>query len=233
MKIAIIPARGGSKRIPRKNIKLFDGKPMIAYAIEAAKESGLFDRVIVSTDDDEIASVSREYGADIPFMRPAALADDHTPTVPVIVHAIEACRQLDWSMRLVCCIYPVVPLIQIQDLHDAYALIEQSDTEFSFPVTLFPSAIQRALRCLPDGTISPFHLQYINTRTQDLELAYYDTGQFYWGKTEGWLMGHSAHQFGKGVIIPEWRTVDVDTLEDWNRAEILYKLLKLKEVDDE
>lgn len=225
MKIAVIPARGGSKRIPRKNIREFAGKPMIAYAIEAARGCGLFDHVIVSTDDEEIARIASEYGAEIPFMRPAELADDHTATVPVIAHAIEACRKNGWLAQLVCCIYPAVPLIQTQDLLDAHALLEPGGSDYAFAITPFPSAIQRALRRLPDGNMRAFNPEYINTRTQDLEPAYYDAGQFYWGKAEAWLNGLSPHQSGKGLVIPEWRAVDIDTQDDWARAEVIYQLL--------
>jgi len=150
MKIAIIPARGGSKRIPRKNIKPFCGKPMIAYAIDAARDCGLFEHIVVSTDDLEIAAVAQAYGAEIPFMRPASLADDITGTVPVIAHAITACAESGWTAATVCCIYPAVPLIQVQDLRDANALLEQSGADYVFPITPFPSAIQRALKRHPE-----------------------------------------------------------------------------------
>ena len=225
MNIAISPARGGSKRIPRKNIREFAGKPMIAHAIQAAQKCGLFDHVVVSTDDDEIAQVARRFGAEIPFMRPAALADDYAGTMPVIAHAIEACRAVGWAAERVCCIYPAVPLIQTQDLHEALALLEQDKADYAFTVTAFPSAIQRALRRLPDCRMQPFHPEYTNTRTQDLESAYYDAGQFYWGTAEAWLGGVSPHQAGKGLVIPEWRVVDIDTTDDWARAEIIYQLL--------
>lgn len=225
MNIAIIPARGGSKRIPRKNIREFAGKPMIAHAIQAAQECGLFDHVVVSTDDDEIAQVARRFGAEIPFMRPVELADDYAGTMPVIAHAIKACRAIDWAAERVCCIYPAVPLIQTQDLQAALALLEQNHADYAFTVTAFPSAIQRALRRLPDGHMQPFHPEYTNTRTQDLEPAYYDAGQFYWGTADAWLSGVSPHQAGKGLVIPEWRVVDIDTTDDWARAEIIYQLL--------
>lgn len=225
MKIAIIPARGGSKRIPRKNIRDFCGKPMIAYAIEAARGSGLFDHVVVSTDDEEIADVALQFGAEVPFIRPAELSDDYTATIPVVIHAIEVCRKLGWPVNQVCCIYPGVPLIQIQDISDAYNLLEQGKADYAFPITPFPSAIQRALRRLPDGGMKSFHPEYVNTRTQDLEPAYYDPGQFYWGQVEAWLNGISPHLTGRGLVIPEWRSVDIDTPDDWARAEMLYQLL--------
>jgi pseudaminic acid cytidylyltransferase len=150
MKIAIIPARGGSKRIPRKNIREFSGKPMIAHAISAAKQLGLFEHVVVSTDDEEIACIARAWGAETPFTRPAELADDYTPTVPVIAHAITACQAIGWSIDYACCIYPGVPFIQADDLKRALELLQTSQAAYSFPVTEFPSAIQRALRRLPE-----------------------------------------------------------------------------------
>lgn len=229
MKIAVIPARGGSKRIPRKNICEFAGRPMIAYAIEAAKASGLFEHIVVSTDDDEIAQIASQYGAEIPFMRPAALADDHAGTIPVIAHAIESCRALGWQADLVCCIYPAVPLIQTRDLEEALSLLEQDGVDYSFPVAAFPSAVQRAMRRMPDGRMQPFHPEYTGIRTQDLEAAYYDAGQFYWGRAKAWLGGISPHQAGKGLVIPEWRVADIDNQDDWERAEILFQLLQRKE----
>jgi len=223
MKIAVIPARGGSKRIPRKNIKLFDGKPMIAHAISAARASGLFGHIVVSTDDEEIAAIAQEWGAETPFVRPADLANDYTATVPVIAHGIQACRTLGWTFEHVCCIYPGVPLIQVEDLQGALALLLEGEANYCFPVTEFPSAIQRALKRLADGKMQPFYPQYENTRTQDLEPAYHDAGQFYWGKTEAWLQNPRIHTGGIGYIIPNWRVVDIDTPEDWLRAEAMYK----------
>lgn len=228
MKIAVIPARGGSKRIPRKNIRSFAGQPMIAYAIEAAKLSGLFDHIVVSTDDDEIAQIAVKYGAETPFMRPAELADDYAGTIPVIAHAIEACSAIGWQADLVCCIYPAVPLIQAQDLKNALFLLEQDGGDYTFPVAAFPSAIQRALRRLEDGRMQPFYPECTGIRTQDLEAAYYDAGQFYWGRAEAWLAGISPHQAGKGLVIPEWRVADIDTPDDWTRAEILFELSQRK-----
>jgi pseudaminic acid cytidylyltransferase len=227
MKIAIIPARGGSKRIPRKNIRVFAGRPMIAYAIDAARASGLFDHVVVSTDDNEIAQIARGHGADLPFMRPPELADDHTPTVPVIVHAIQACRALGWAVTQACCIYPGVPLIQANDIAAALALLDSmGGAGYTFPVTPFPSAIQRALRRAPDGRVEPFHPEYVDTRTQDLEPAYHDAGQFYWGGADTWLAGRSIHANGRSIVLPEWRVVDIDTPADWERAEALFHALQ-------
>jgi len=223
MNIAIIPARGGSKRIPRKNIKEFCGKPMIAYAITAAKASGLFEHVIVSTDDEEIAQIARAWGAETPFVRPAELANDFTATVPVISHAIEACRDLGWAIDYACCIYPGVPFIQIDDLRGAFVKLTQSggEADYCFPVTEYPSAIQRALKLLSNGKMQSYYPEFELTRTQDLEPAYYDAGQFYWGRSGAWLSNPKIHKSGVGYVIPNWRVVDIDTPDDWARAEIL------------
>lgn len=225
MRLAVIPARGGSKRIPRKNIKPFCGKPMIAHAISAARQSGLFEHVVVSTDDEEISRIAREWGAEIPFTRPAELADDYTPTVSVIAHAITVCRALGWNIDYACCIYPGGAFIQADDLKRALELLQTSQAAYSFPVTEFPSAIQRALRRLPDGKMQPFYPEFELTRTQDLEPAFHDAGQFYWGKAEAWLTNDKIHRSGVGLTIPSWRVVDIDTPNDWARAELFYKLL--------
>lgn len=217
--IAVIPARGGSKRIPRKNVRPFAGRPMIGWAIGAALGSGLFDRVVVSTDDTEIIEVARAHGADVPFVRPAELADDHTPTVPVIRHAIEALG-VDGGTA-VCCIYACVPFLAAQDLADGLALLAEGPAAYAFPVTPFPSPIQRALRRDADGRVRPFFPENVNVRTQDLEPAYHDAGQFYWGRAEAWTAGLSIHGHGAGLVIPAWRVVDIDTPEDWERAEAM------------
>lgn len=232
MKVAIIPARGGSKRIPRKNIRFFAGKPMIVHAIDAARRCSLFDKVIVTTDDAEISAIASAHGAEVPFCRPAELADDHTPTVPVIAHAIEACRQIGWPVTHACCIYPGVPFLDEKDLELAFAILDPDQATYSFPVTEFPSAIQRALRRLPDGRMQTFHPEYELTRTQDLEPAYHDAGQFYWAATDTWLTNKRIHNNGIGVEIPSWRVVDIDTPSDWERAELLYNALIHRGRDD-
>ena len=222
MRLAVIPARGGSKRIPRKNIRPFAGKPMIGHAIAAAQSSKLFDKIIVSTDDTEIASIAVSMGAEVPFMRPAELADDHTPTVPVVAHAIGACAQLGWTAQQVCCIYPGVPFLQATDLQAALALLEEG-ADYTFPVTPFPSPIQRALRREPDGSTRPYFPEFASTRTQDLPPAFHDAGQFYWGRAAAWLAGLNIHLHGRTIVVPEWRVVDIDTLDDWQRAELLHR----------
>ncbi|MDD2541976.1 MAG: pseudaminic acid cytidylyltransferase [Desulfuromonadaceae bacterium] len=233
MNVAIIPARGGSKRIPRKNIKEFCGKPMIAYAINSALKSDLFEHVIVSTDDQEIAEIARTLGAETPFIRPAELSDDHTPTVPVIAHAISICQSLGWEIELACCIYPCVPFMRAEDISSAYALLKSTPKDYCFPVTEFPSAIQRALRRFDNGCMQPFYPQYEMTRTQDLELAYYDAGQFYWGRMLAWLSNAKMHSGGLGFPIPNSRDVDIDTPDDWRRAEIIYNVFKQMEKPNE
>lgn len=222
MSLAVIPARGGSKRIPRKNVRPFAGRPMITYAIDAALRSRAFTHIVVSTDDAEIAEIARKAGAEVPFVRPPELADDHTPTVPVIAHAIREADRLGWPSDLVCCIYPCVPLIDADDLAAALRVLREGGTDYVFPVTPFPSPIQRALRRAEDGTTRPFHPHYASTRSQDLEAAFYDAGQFYWGSREAWLAGRNIHAHGKTIVLPEWRVVDVDTPDDWDRAEAMF-----------
>jgi len=225
MNIAVIPARGGSKRIPRKNVRPFCGKPMLAYAIEAAKTSGLFEHIVVSTDDEEIAGIAHEYNAEIPFIRPKELADDLTPTVPVIAHAIQECQKFGWAIEYVCCIYPGVPFIQIEDLRQAYEQLIASNADYCFPVAKFTSAPQRGLRSNANGKMTPLYPEFELTRTQDLEPVYFDAGQFYWGKAVAWLHNHKLHSGGLGLKIPNWRVVDIDTMDDWVRAESIYRAL--------
>ncbi|MDC0277140.1 pseudaminic acid cytidylyltransferase [bacterium] len=227
MKIAIMPARGGSKRIPRKNIKLFSGKPMIAWAIEAAKKSGLFDHIVVSTDDLEIMEISKDWGAETPFTRPENLADDLTPTVPVIAHAIEACQALGWSVDYACCIYPGVPFLQANDMIEAHSLLISSHADFIYPVAEYGHPTQRAMRQLPGGKMEFIDPSSELIRTQDLETTFQDAGQFYWGRAEAWLEHKKMHTDGLGMVIPNWRVVDIDNIEDWKRAELLSEVIKL------
>lgn len=228
MKMAVIPARGGSKRIPRKNIKDFCGKPMIAYAICAAKESGLFDRIVVSTDDDEIAEIANQWGAETPFKRPIELSDDYTATVPVIKHSIETCKKQGWIVKEICCVYPCVPFLQALDLIGGFSQMKKNVNGFSLSITEYPSAIQRAFKRVSNEKIEPFFSEFQNVRTQDLDSAYYDAGQFYWGRTEQWLSTNNIHSNGFGYEIPRWRSVDIDTPEDWHYAEILFQKLNQK-----
>jgi pseudaminic acid cytidylyltransferase len=224
MKLAVIPARGGSKRIPRKNMRAFGNQPMIAWSIQAALQSACFDRVVVSTDDEEIAEIARSYGADVPFMRPAALSDDHTPTIPVIAHAINWHRQHELIPQAVCCIYATAPFIRPADIQKGYAQLIEHQCDYVFSVTRYGFPIQRALRIDADGRVTMFQTEHFGTRSQDLEEAFHDAGQFYWGQVDAWLNGKpifSAHSHP--VILPAWRVQDIDTAEDWERAERLFE----------
>ena len=223
--VAIIPARGGSQRIARKNLKLFNGLPIIVWSIRAALASGLFDRVVVSTDDEEIAQVAREHGAQVPFMRPAALADAFTGTAAVIEHAIGA---MDQSFDVVCCIYATAPLLQTRFLRQGFeALNAAPHASYAFSVCSFGFPVQRALQIDDAGTLAPMHPEYRNVRSQDLPAAYQDAGQFYWGRSEAWLRGDVIFSaLSLPVIVPRHLVQDIDTVEDWLRAEYLYAALK-------
>jgi len=223
MKLAVIPARGGGKRIPRKNVRPFAGKPMIGYAIAAAQASGVFDDIVVSTDDPEIAEVARGLGAQVPFMRPTELAGDLTPTLPVVSHAITQMQALGRRPEQVCCIYPGCPLLEPGDLREALQLMQAASWPYVFPVLPFPSPVQRALRRKPGGGAEPLYPEFTQTRSQDLEPAFYDAGQFYWGQASAWLKGLDVHRHGQTLVLPEWRAVDIDTPDDWLRAELLFQ----------
>jgi pseudaminic acid cytidylyltransferase len=225
MNLCVIPARGGSKRIPRKNIKEFCGKPMIAYAIEAAQSSKLFSQIIVSTDDSEIAEVSRQFGAQVPFIRPAELADDFSPTVAVVRHAVAEAERLRTDFENVCCIYPAVPLLQQSDLRMALALLNGKLDLYSFPIAEFPSSSYRALKLGANNKLEPVYPEYELERSQDLGKTYHDAGQFYWAHKAAWQSIEKIHANGLGFIIPRWRVVDIDTQEDWEMAELLYRAL--------
>lgn len=228
MIVAIIPARGGSKRIPRKNIKEFHGKPMIAYSIEAAIASGCFDKVIVSTDDEEIAAISVALGAEVPFLRPAEVSDDYATTSDVMAHAIHWFQSVDWDVEAVCCLYATAPFVLPEDLQQGYALLCDSDVKFTFSATSFPFPIQRAIKLDEFGAVSMFSPENEQLRSQDLEEAYHDAGQFYWGKTSAFLAKLSIFSpHSKAVLLPRNRVQDIDTLEDWELAESLYSVLTL------
>lgn len=197
---------------------------MIAWAIGYALESKIFDKVIVSTDDELISKVACAAGAETPFLRPANLADDFTPTMPVIAHAVEACQLMGWDVKYACCIYPCVPFLQISDLVDAFALMQANDAPFSYPVTDYAHPIQRAMRRLPTGQMQFLQPEHELTRTQDLERTYHDTGQFYWGKANSWKARINMHTAGVGLVVPNWRVVDIDNADDWRRAELLYEV---------
>ncbi len=224
--IAIIPARGGSKRIPRKNIKLFYGKPIIAYSIIAAQKTNLFERIIVSTDDREIADIAIEWGAEVPFMRPQHLSDDHATTIDVINHALKWLNENGGSYDHACCIYATAPFVRASDLKKGYDLLINNDISFSFPITTFPSSIFRALQLTSNNRLKMFRPEHLNTRTQDLPEAYHDAGQFYWGKTSAFIENDSIFsEVSSPVIIPRYLAQDIDTPEDWTQAELFYQTL--------
>lgn len=228
MKVAIIPARGGSKRIPRKNIKQFCGKPMIAYSIEAAIKSGCFDRVIVSTDDTEIAKVAQAYNAEVPFIRPEELSNDHAGTIPVIQHAVNWLIEQGEAPEFVCCLYATAPFITPEAIKQGLQQLEDTNAAYAFSATSFAFPIQRAFKIKPSLGVEMFEPKQFNTRSQDLEEAYHDAGQFYWGTKEAWLTEKLI--FGSEstpVILPRHRVQDIDTPEDWQRAELLFKAMQL------
>ena len=227
MNIAIIPARIGSKRIIKKNIKLFNGSPMISYVINVCLNSDLFDKIIVSTDSDEIKNISEQFGAICPFTRPENISDDFTPTVPVIRHAIKFCeKEFNWNIDNVCCIYPCAPFLLRSDLEEGLRLLKETERDYVFPVTEFNSSIYRALKIDDKNNLIPVFPENILKRTQNLSKSYYDVGQFYWGKKSSWLKNDKIHNSSQGIIIPSWRAVDIDTTDDWKRAELLFDLLK-------
>jgi pseudaminic acid cytidylyltransferase len=228
--VAVIPARGGSKRIPRKNIRVFAGKPMIAHSIECALRSGLFDRVVVSTDDDEIADIARQFGAEVPFRRPPELSDDHAGTAAVIAHAVRWLQTEGTDVTMACCIYATAPFIREADLKAALAKMEGAAWQFVFCATTFAFPIFRSFRMNEEKGVEMFYPEYFQTRSQDLPEAMHDAGQFYWGRPEAWL--NSVPFFGNQstvLMIPRWRVQDIDTLDDWDRAEIMLQLLRRAE----
>lgn len=227
MKVAVIPARGGSKRIPRKNIKPFAGKPMIAWSIQAAIDSGVFDRVVVSTDDGEIAEIARHWGAETPFVRPPEISDDHTGTTAVIAHAIRAMAENDSVFEAlgsaVCCVYATAPMVRAADIRHALSVLEEGQSHYVFTACEFASPIFRSFRATEDG-VEMFFPDQFQTRSQDLPVALHDAGQFYWGRPAAWLanrrvFGLGAHPFP----IPRWRVQDIDTADDWTRAELMHE----------
>jgi len=224
--IAIIPARGGSKRIPKKNIKDFFGKPLIAYSIEVALKSNLFDKVVVTTDDEEIVTIVKKHGAEVPFIRPTELSDDFTGTYDVVEHAIEYLENQGEHYDYVCTIYATAPLLQKEYLIEGYEKLKNSDAVNAFSATTMPFPIQRTFKLNSNGRCEMFMPEHYMSRSQDLEEAYQDAGQFYWKKRfekSGEIM------FGKDsipIILPRYLVQDIDTLEDWQRAEYMYQALK-------
>ncbi len=222
MNIAIIPARGGSKRIPRKNIRIFCAKPMIAWSIEAAHASSLFDHVIVSTDDEEIAEVASAWGAEVPFIRPADLSNDHASTNAVVAHAARwACDQ-DWRPEAICCLYAIAPFIRKDDLARGLRALDSGNWSYTFSATEFAAPIFRAFKEVQNGGVEMFFPENIATRSQDFPVALHDAAQFYWGRLDAWLNSEPIFSpSSKPVLIPRWRVQDIDTPDDWMRAEMI------------
>lgn len=230
--IAVIPARGGSKRIPRKNIKSFYGRPMISYSIEGAKSCNIFDKIIVSTDSPEIADAARQSGADVPFIRPPELADDFTPTAPVLLHALEQLSRAGEGYQFLCCIYPTAVFIQPKYIMDGFKLIKTGKAETVFSVTSYSFPIFRALKIEDDGRLKMFWPEYEMTRSQDLTEAYHDAGQFYWLNVPRFIQSKKIYgDRAMPVVIPRSLVVDIDNEEDWEVAENLYRAHELKKRD--
>ncbi len=227
MNLCVIPARGGSKRIPRKNVKEFCGKPIIAWSIEAALASGCFDKVIVSTDDAEIAETAVKFGAEAPFLRPESLSDDHTGTTPVVKHAVIWFLKQGVTFENVCCIYATAPFISADDIRLGLDLLVSSGSEYAFSVTSFSSPIQRAIRVTSDNRIEMFYPEFFNLRSQDLQEAFHDAGQFYWGHANAWIEEKILFSTcSTPIFIPRSRVIDIDTIEDWDCAEMMFSYMK-------
>lgn len=225
-KLAIIPARGGSKRIPRKNIKSFLGKPIIAYSIEAALESNAFDEVMVSTDDDEIAEIARQYGATVPFLRSENSSDDFATTADVIEEVLNSYKHKGIDFDLACCIYPTAPLIDTKKIMESFELLKTQSFDCVFPVVEYSYPIQRALKVNGQNKMDLFFEENKNARSQDLESSYHDAGQFYSFLVDEFLKNKQLWTENTGVIfLDEFEVQDIDTLTDWKLAELKYELL--------
>ena len=222
MRIAVIPARGGSKRIPRKNIRPFCGMPMIAWSINAALATGIFEHVIVSTDDADIAAVARACEAEVPFQRPAELSDDHAGTTEVIGHATRWALDAGWRPTAVCCIYATAPFVTAEDIKRGLAVMESGKWAYAFSATEFAAPVYRAFRQLANGGVEMLFPEHFATRSQDLPKVLHDAGQFYWAPPTTWLEGRrifDAHS--TAVVVPRWRVQDIDSEDDWVRAEAM------------
>lgn len=225
--VAIIPARGGSKRIPEKNLRLFRGRPIIAWSIQAAQESGCFDRIVVSTDDPRIAAIARQFGAEVPFTRPACLADDQTPTVPVIRHAIETLESFGDAIEEVCCLYATAPFVTPENIAEGLSLLRQGpDVDYVATMTTFPFPIYRSVRRDDEGWIQMNWPEHELTRSQDLPETFHDAGQFYWGTKAAFMFKTGIFSAKtRPLMLPRHCVQDIDTPEDWARAELMHEAL--------
>ncbi len=228
MRIAIIPARGGSKRIPRKNIRLFRGKPMVAWSILAALKSGLFDAVHVSTDDDEIADIAKQYGATIPFTRDPTLADDHAGLDAVVFDHVGKLAEQGIRPEACCCLFATAPFVTSALLVEGLQCLQDYPScEFAVAVTRFSFPVQRAVSVTDKNRIEPIWPENISVRSQDLMPAYHEAGQFYWARTDALLARTSIYAgTATPVIVPGYRVQDIDTEEDWLRAECMHRVLE-------
>ena len=228
MNLCVIPARGGSKRIPRKNIRNFCGRPMIAWSIHAALASGCFDRIVVSTDDTEIAGFARYWGADVPFMRPKNLSGDFVGTHPVVVQVIDWYKDRGLTHKNICCLYATAPFVQPFDIQKGLELLEDVAFErYVFTATMYSSPIQRALRLdSVSGAARMWQPEQFSKRSQDLEPAYHDAGQFYWGRQQAWCESTNLFEGSKPLLLPRWRVQDIDTEDDWIQAELMFQALR-------
>ena len=231
MRIAIIPARGGSKRIPGKNIREFLGTPVIGRVIKTLKESQLFDRIIVSTDDKDVSQISLDYGAEVPFIRPATLSDDFTGTAEVVIHAIKTLNLREDRYTQICCVYPTSVLLKFEDIFESLKLLNQSEWLFVFAATKPNSSPFRSFVKDESGGLEMLFPKYWQTRSQDLRECYVDAGLLYWGTVQGWLGNQPI--FGPSstfIEIPQSRVVDINTESDWLQAELIYRLLEAETV---
>lgn len=227
--IGLIPARGGSKRIHRKNIRSFAGRPIIAWTIDALRNSGVVDRIFVSTDDEEIASVARREGAEIPFLRPPELSGDLVATLPVVTHAIHNLAAQGVRPDLICCAYATAPLMAPADVRRGLELLVDSAGDYAFSCGQYSFPIYRALRILEGGGVEPISPEFIQARSQDLPPAFHDAGQFYWGRSEAFVAGRPFFSpASRAVVVPSYRVQDIDTEEDWLRAELLMASLQAR-----
>ncbi len=223
--IAIIPARGGSKRIRKKNIKKFCSQPILYWTLKVLKESKLFAQIVLTTDDKEINTVGKKLGFDYIISRPQSLADDFTSTKPVIEHAIKILLK-KFKIDYICCAYPCSPFINLYDLKNSLAILKKNTNNFVFPITDYAHPIQRAFKLNKNNKVEFLKKKNELKRTQDLKKSYHDVGQFYWGTVANWLKKKNIYSDAIGFKIPNWRSVDIDSLDDWKRSELLFKILK-------
>ena len=229
MIVAIIPARGGSKRIPKKNIKNFFGRPIIGWTIDIVKKTKIFDKIIVSTDDKRIASIAKYYNAEVPFMRPSRLSGNKSSTSDVIIHAILWLKKKGYNPKEVCCIYPTSSLIQPRDLKNSLRDLKTKKWEYVFSATTFEYSIFRAIKYNKKKQLQMVFPKLYNNRSQDLQESYHDAGQFYWAFAKSWL--NKKKIFGKKskmTLLPRWRVQDIDNIYDWKKAEIIFRMLRKK-----